>query len=200
MERQSSKNEDSYNEATLIDASKAGDVNAFSKIVNLYTNKVYTFCYRITQDKTEADDLFQEVFFHAYRKLRLFSKKSSFSTWLYRIAINLWVSKKRKSKKIRVVSLNAMETTEEGKPVEVQLTDPEVSPEVEVERKEVYEIVIRELSKIDSLQRLAIVLRYIEDKPYVEIAKICRCTVGTVASRIYRGLEVLRRNLLSLLK
>lgn len=184
------------NEHVLVEEAKRGNAEAFNKLMEMHINEIYNLCYRLTSNKADAKDLCQETFARAFEKINLFSEKSSFSTWVHRIAVNLWISKKRR--KVKIVPLDETIETEKGE-MQIQIPDPSLSLEKEVEKKHVQEVVQQQLSLLEADLRLVIILRYIEGKSYEEIAEICKCRIGTVGSRIYRALQRLRNSLLPLL-
>jgi RNA polymerase sigma-70 factor (ECF subfamily) len=180
----------------LILKSQDGDVEAFSKLVEKYSKQIYNLCYYLTGDEDEANDVFQETFIRAYKSIKQFQRKAKFLTWLYRIAVNVWRSEMRKPDRRKIVLFdeeNGIENTR------IETQEKELSPQQELEKEELQKIVQQEIAKLSSDLQLVIILRYVEGKSYEEIAKICRCSLGTVGSRIYRAVEQLRKNLLPLL-
>src|SRR4051794_20595829 len=102
-------------EASLLAKAKAGDSRAFEELIKTDEPKIFNLLLRMTGNKTEAHDLFQETFLSAWKNLRKFRGDSGFSTWLYRIAVNQVLMKRRK-RKLQTVSMDApIETGEEEK-------------------------------------------------------------------------------------
>jgi len=83
-------------ETVLIEAAQEGDVRAFERLYRLYVGRVYALCVRMAANAVEAEELAQEAFVRAWEKLNLFRGDSAFSTWLYRLAINVVVTRYRK--------------------------------------------------------------------------------------------------------
>lgn len=178
----------------LIQLSKQGNRDAFQKLMEKYSPQIYNLSYRLTKNETDAKDIFQETFIKAFKSVKQFKEKSEFSTWLYRIAVNLWINETKKPERRKILSLNG--TTEEGdNGMFAQFADTNPLPGEELEKKQLQEIVQSQIAKLNPEQRLVIVLRYIENKSYVEIAEICKCNIGTVGSRICRASDELRRGL-----
>ena len=91
-------------EAEAIEAAKAGDPEAFSKLYALHKRRVYTLCLRMLGNVSEAEDMTQEAFLHLFRKINSFRGESAFSTWLHRLTVNLVLMQLRK-KGLQLVSL-----------------------------------------------------------------------------------------------
>lgn len=176
----------------LILASKEGDLSAFEELLILYQDRVYTHCLHLTGNADDAQDLAQDVFIQAFRKITSFRGDADFGTWLHRIAVNLWINQIRKNSKLACISYDAPIETKDGK-MEMELTSPENSPFEAVEASEQAYTVQMALSKLPEEFKLVIVLRDLEGYSYDEIAEMLACSVGTVKSRISRGRRLLRR-------
>jgi len=85
----------------LIEKIKAGDSHAFKELFEHYNSLVINICYKLVRNKEEAEDLTQEVFFKVYKSAKSFKQRSKFSTWIYRIAINLSLNHLRKKRQLR---------------------------------------------------------------------------------------------------
>ena len=72
-------------EALFIEKAKAGNISAFEELISLYEKKIYNYCYRMTNNREDAEDLTQDVFIKVYRNLKNFKGNSKFSTWIYRV-------------------------------------------------------------------------------------------------------------------
>lgn len=180
------------NERELIERSQNGDRDAFGGIMEYYLPKIYNFCYRITLNEAEAKDLCQETFIRGFEKIKLFNFKSSFTTWLYRVAINLWVSKKRKLANRISFSMDRNLLGDGKTDFTDTMSSFEKEPQKEMEENEMISILMEELSKLDEDEKAIIILKYIEGRSYKEISKICSCKSGTVGSRLYRAIEKLK--------
>ncbi|MCS7227405.1 MAG: sigma-70 family RNA polymerase sigma factor [Endomicrobia bacterium] len=189
---------ENYDDIELIHLAKNGDKEAFNKLIEKYSQRVYNLCYRLTGNKFDADDIFQETFIRAYKSIKRFKGESDFGTWLYRIAMNLWISEKRKSARKKIVSFDREIEVEDGE-IQVEYVDPEESVEEDVQEQQIQDLVQEQIVQLNADCQLIIILRYIEGKSYKEIARICKCSIGTVGSRIYRAFQILRKNLLPLL-
>ena len=174
-----------------------GDVDAFRPLVEKHQKRMVNIAYRMMGDYDAACEVVQDAFFQAYKAIRKFRGEARFSTWLYRIVINL--SKNRiKQMKTRLeregVSLNAPIETEEG---EVPHDPPAEDPSAleQMERKEVQTAVQVCISALDDDYREVLVLRDIQGLSYDEIGEILKIPGGTVKSRLFRARDALKEGL-----
>jgi RNA polymerase sigma-70 factor, ECF subfamily len=91
------KDERDANKLTLVQRAQRGDGDAFAELFELHKTRVYFLCLSMTKDVSEAEDLTQEAFFHIFRKVATFRGGSAFSTWVYRVAINTVLMKRRRT-------------------------------------------------------------------------------------------------------
>jgi RNA polymerase sigma-70 factor (ECF subfamily) len=134
----------------------------------------------------------QEAFLRAYRGLKGFKGEAKFSSWLYRITLNLcrdWIRKERRAPIVQV--------PEGVDPVD--LADAQVSPSESVEdlvgRREMSQAVAKAMAELPEEQRVAIMLKEYHGLTFQEIADLQGCPLSTVKTRLYQGLTVLRRHL-----
>lgn len=172
-----------------------GQRNMYRLLVERYQPLVFRTCLGFLHNKDDADDLTQEVFIQAYQSLAKFKGDASFSTWIYRIAINASLNKVRKtSGNFFTQQLDAVFGSDKRK-------DPPVSdmenPENILIRSEHREWVNRALNSLPENQRTAIVLSNYDDLPQKEIAEIMKTTEGAVEALIQRGKANLRKKLSS---
>lgn len=159
----------------LVRRTTDGDRRAFSELVRRHQAIVYRFCYRVLGDREAAKDASQEAFVRAYRKLDTFAGRSTFRTWMLRLATN--------------VSLNERALSREP-PADVELADilpdPE-TPEAELLRSEAADRIHRALRLLEPEERAAVVLRDLEELTYRETAESLGIPEGTVKTRVRRG-------------
>lgn len=163
----------------IIDRALNGEINAYEKIVFEYERKVYNIAFRMFKNKTDAEDMAQEVFIKIYQKLNLFNFKSSFSTWIYRITVNTCLDEIRKRKREKNISLES----DYQKEIESNYKEPERTLDSNEKLKKVEKV----LYDLNEKHRVVIVLRDINGFSYDEIAKILDIKKGTVKSRISRA-------------
>lgn len=184
----------------LVEGLRAGSDEAYEQLISRFQQPVYSLVYRLMDDPGDACDVVQEVFLKIFRNISNFRGQSSLKTWVYRIAVNeaynhrRWFSRHRRQE----VGLEAEE--EGSRSYRDTLPDAGASPFDEVLNRETRALIDDALTHLSPVFRSAVVLRDIEDLSYEEIAEILRVSLGTVKSRILRGREALRRNLIGRLE
>ena len=174
----------------LIRACQGGSPEAYREIYDCYKAKVYSLAAYMTGDPEAAKDLTQEIFLKLFRDIRAFRFESSFSSWLYRLATNACLNALRDRRSRREVGIEeAVGTT-----IEI---DPDRSPEQKQMDQQVQRAIQEAILSLKPPLRAVVVLRYIEDLSYGEIAETLSCSEGTVASRLSRAHRQLERKLKS---
>ncbi|MCU0849112.1 MAG: sigma-70 family RNA polymerase sigma factor [Spirochaetes bacterium] len=169
---------------------------AFEKLVIRYKDMIFNLCFRITCDYDEANDCAQETFIKVYRSLGGFQFRSSFKTWLYRIAINTCrsrISSKKRKINGKTVSMESIINPE------ARFSGPgrnaDSDPAFNYEKKE-FEVEIQEaLASLPEDERMLVVLRDIDNRSYDEIITVTGINEGTVKSRLSRARHRLRSSL-----
>jgi RNA polymerase sigma-70 factor (ECF subfamily) len=181
----------------LIKAFQKGDKRAFDQLVIRHKDRIFNLCYRFLGDYEEANDSAQEAFVKAYGSLKTFRLESSFSTWLYRIAVNTCKNKLGSSAykaKRKTVSLDNPGNSEDGPlPMEIQNGSP--SPLARMEEEERSRLLQAALDALPMESKAVVAFRDIEGLSYEEIAEITGLNLGTVKSRIARARTELRNKL-----
>ena len=175
-----------------------GDRNLFRLLVERYQPLVFRTCMGFLHNRDDADDLTQEVFIQVYQSLAKFKGDASFSTWLYRIAVNASLNKKRKtSKGFLLQQLEMVFGSDKKKEPATSETE---NPENILIRGEHREWVTRALNSLPENQRTAIVLSNYDDLPQKEIAEIMNTTEGAVEALLQRAKANLKKKLSSFQK
>jgi RNA polymerase sigma-70 factor (ECF subfamily) len=183
----------SWTDEELVARSRSGDVESFNQLISRWERPIYALAYRIIGQEDDARDVCQETFLRAFRGLAAFKGQAKFSSWLYRIALNLcrdWIRRRRRSP----ISLV---------PEDVELEDlaadavPAESVEDLVARRELTGYVGAAMAKLPEEQRTAIILKEYHGMTFQEIADLQGCPLSTVKTRLYQGLSVLRRELVA---
>jgi len=187
------------NERDLIKELRGGNRAAFKELFDSFSTLVYNVTYRMLQNKQDAEDVTQEVFFQAYKSLKHFRAESQLSTWLYRIAVNRSLNHERKRKLERWLSLD-FEASEDSAVNSGYPGTTEDGPDDAMEKKDVERIVQEAINSLPDQQRIAILLHRYEELSYEEIAKIMGVTVASVESRLHRAKQTLAKKLLPLMK
>jgi RNA polymerase sigma-70 factor (ECF subfamily) len=175
-------------DSILVQRAKAGDKGAFDLLVRKYQHRIAAVVSRFVRDYAECQDVVQDSFIRAFRSLSGFRGDSQFYTWMYRIAVNtaknyLASQKRRPSAD---VELEDAEYIDGG--VYIQNND---TPEHELLREEIAQVVSKALDQLPVEIRQAITLREMEGLSYEEIADVMNSPVGTVRSRIFRAREAI---------
>lgn len=177
----------SSNDFELVQAAAKGDMEAFEKIYYRHHRRVYSVCWRMLQNSTEAEDLTQDVFIQLYRKIGSFRGDSAFTTWLHRMTVNQVLMHFRKRR------LKSEKTTEEGEtPVQIVLgtENPKRMPIVD-------KIALKNaIAQLSTGYRNVFVLHDVEGYEHEEVAKILSCAVGTSKSQLHKARLKLRKLLL----
>ena len=181
----------SQTDEELVALATAGDLDSFNQLVARWERPIYALAYRTLGREEDARDVVQEAFLRAFRGLRGFRGQAKFSSWLYRITLNLcrdWIRRERRQ---------PIAQAPEG----VDLIDlaSEQSPSETIEdlvaRHEISQAVARIMADLPEEQRTAIVLKEYHGLTFQEIADLVGCPLSTVKTRLYQGLTVLRREL-----
>ena len=187
----------SLNEADLVLAAQKGDLEAFNQLVLSYQDRIFNLAARILGDNDLAEDITQNTFLTAYLNLPRF-RNGSFRSWLYRIATNLCYDVHRRHKRYPVLSLENEVLAEERISPLHDFSGSSIMPEMEVERRELEQVIQQALNRLDADQRTIVVLIDQQDFDYAEAAQILRIPIGTVKSRLARARLRLRQLLSTL--
>ncbi len=179
----------------LIEATKAGDQNAYAEIVTRYRNPITNFLYRFLNDYEEAVDLSQETFVRVFFAIERYHTQYAFSTYIYRIATNLAISELRRRKRRKLLSLTGLFQSEDDREVEYQPADERILPDAELVEDERSRTIARAIEALPEKYRVPIILRDVEGKSYDEVAEIMELGLGTTKSRISRARGLLRDKL-----
>lgn len=172
-------------------ASQAGDRGAFDQLVDQYKEIVYSVAYRFARDPDLAMDLAQDVFIRAYRGIKTFKGKSSFSTWLYRIAVNTCIDYTRRRAR-SIEPYTVPEEVAEYADSEPVGSEPVVGPVGLALSAELGEQIQQAIDALPSYHKSVFVLYEIRGLSYKEIAEVVGCSIGTVMSRLHYARKKLR--------
>jgi RNA polymerase sigma-70 factor (ECF subfamily) len=175
----------------LVARSRGGDLDSFNQLVLRWERPIYALAYRVIGREEDARDVAQETFLRAFRALGGFKGQAKFSSWLYRITLNLcrdWIRRERRAPVAQAPEgVDLIELASEAEPAE--------SIEDLVARKQLGQAVARAMALLPEEQRTAIVLKEYHGLTFQEIADLLDCPLSTVKTRLYQGLTVLRRQL-----
>jgi len=180
-----------WTDEELVARAKGGDADSFNQLVLRWERPIYALAYRVIGREEDARDVCQETFLRAFRALPGFKGEAKFSSWLYRIALNLcrdWIRRQRRAPTVQMPEgVDPVEVAGEGGPVE--------SIEELVARRELSAVVEEAMALLPEEQRTAIILKEYHGMTFQEISDLQGCPLSTVKTRLYQGLSVLRRQL-----
>lgn len=195
-DRQADHGGTSNSDALLIEQFQQGDPGAMERLIVKYESRIYNVVLKICADPDDAAELTQETFVKILENLRRFEGRSSFYTWAFRIAVNLTLNYCQRNAKLTVRSLD---TEEEpcSSPArqalkELLSDDSSPDPEAVAQNRELHEIAIAALNKLDEAHKAVLVLRDIEGMSYARIAEVLDIELGTVRSRLSRARSKMR--------
>jgi RNA polymerase sigma-70 factor, ECF subfamily len=163
-------------------ACQRGEREAFDRLVERYQRDIYRLCYRYVNNHEDANDMAQEVFLKAYKAIGRFRGDSSFSTWLYRIAVNTCLN---------------FRAARKPEPLELpeSLTDGREGASERIEHDERSAQVRKAVSRLPEKQRATLILKIYHDLTHEEVAGILGSTVGTVKANLFHALGNLRKQM-----
>ena len=169
-------------EQQLVSAARDGDMDAFEALVHLYEKRVFALTLRMCGNPEDAAEAAQEAFLAAWQGLAFFRGEASFSTWLYRLTTNAAIDWLRREKRHR-----GMDDV-----TDLELPDDGPGPQDQAEQAETQQTVRRALGQLSEEHRQVLLLRYMQELDYAEIAAALEISEGTVKSRISRAKMRLR--------
>ncbi len=172
-----------HTDSEVIQRVLAGDTEAFDILVSQYRETIYRLAYRMTRNAEDAKDLAQEAFVQAYRSLGSFQNRSTFSTWLYRIAMNL--------------CLDHLKAAAREDPAEVDgsVKDPGVGSLDALLGHERDRALAAAIESLPPQQKATLTLRVHQELSHREIAEVLGCSEGTAKANYFHAVRSLRRKL-----
>jgi RNA polymerase sigma-70 factor (ECF subfamily) len=178
-------------EERWVAAARRGDRTAFRRLVEAYARVLFTLCVRITRDATLAEDAVQEALFNAWKHIGEFDGRSSFRTWLHRIAVNAALEQMRRNARHESVDV-ATETGDEGEDFLLQRAGDEPGPEQQALGEEIGRHVEDHLGRMTVIERTAFILRHAEGHSIEEISAAMSMNVSASKQAIFRAVRKLR--------
>jgi RNA polymerase sigma-70 factor (ECF subfamily) len=169
----------------------AGETECFNQLIVRWERPIYTLALRLLGNDEDARDVSQDTFLRAFRALPGFKGQAKFSSWLYRIALNLCRDWARRQRRTPIVPVpDGVELAELGSSERVDEPFEDV-----LARRELSQTVARAMRVLTADQRAALILKEYHGLTFHEIAELLGCPLSTVKTRLYQGLTVLRREL-----
>ncbi len=174
----------------LVVASKDGNQEAFSLLVQRYQRRVFNLVFRMLQDYEEASEITQEAFLASWQGLPSFRGEARFSTWLYRIAYNCALKQLelRKRDKALQMALQAEQFLED---------ETNTRETTHLEMLDNQQLIHEQLSLLPAKYRIVLVLRHLQDMTYEEMAEVLTMPVGTIKTHLFRARNLLKARLQS---
>ncbi|TVP80549.1 MAG: sigma-70 family RNA polymerase sigma factor [Puniceicoccaceae bacterium] len=170
---------------------QAGNVGAFDQLVQKYREHIFSIVYNMTSNREDASDLTQETFIKAFQAIGRFRGKSSFFTWIYRIAINTTMTFLKKRNRRRFISYEKIDEEVSNAEIFERLTASNRSEKGAL-ISELQEKLNDALQKLSLKHRTVVILHEIEGLEHGEIAEITKTSVGTVRSRLHYAKQQLQ--------
>ncbi len=179
-------------DSRLVGLAKTGDVEAFAELARRYQEKVFRTVLSLTRNRSDADDLTQEAFMHAFRALQGFKQEAGFYTWIYRIAVNLTLNFLKKSAPVRLLQRELNPELQGG----TQNPDrADSSPERLSLNKELRRKLRAAVEALPLGYRLAFLLVELQGMSHRQASYVLRCSENTVSWRMHRARKMLQSRL-----
>jgi RNA polymerase sigma-70 factor (ECF subfamily) len=187
----------------LVERCQGGDKNAFRQLFVRYHRRAYGLALGVVHNPDTALDVVQEAFLKAHKHIDSFEGSSSFYTWLYRIVMNVAIDQLRKQQRSPVVDYDEAvahkdeEALAGDEPILPRLLAG--NPAKELQRKEIREKIQEALGRLSPNHRAVLVMRELDGLSYEEMAKVMKCSKGTIMSRLFHARRNMQKHLLELL-
>lgn len=189
----SDKAESKKEDIQLVEQALKGNQAAYERLMKKYKSTISFVLLRIIQDKSEVEDIVQEVFINTFKSLSTYKKQYSFFSWIYKIAMNKGIDYLRK-KKLQTFSIDKPISTKNGE-LQLEIPDSTYEPDKQIIASERAAIVQWAIEQLPAKYKKVIIMRHQEEKDYSEIAKELKLPIGTVKVHIFRARELLNKYL-----
>lgn len=182
----------------LAASARAGSADAFRELVRRFERPIYSLIFRMVQDHSTAEDLAQEVFVKAYRKLETYDPSRKLSSWLFKIAHNTTIDHLRRGG-VETVPLEAARDGDDGAGLSAVLPDEGVeSPAAAAERRDLAKSLERAIGRLRPEYRESVLLFYLHGASYQEICEATGLPLGTVKTNLHRARKQLAQEMTSM--
>jgi len=191
------RTEEDVIDAQLVAAIRSGDPDAWPRLIERYQVRIFSICMRMVRNRDLASDLTQDAFIKIIKGLDSFDDRAKLSTWVYRVTVNVCLSKLRSEKLRRHASLDAMGSSSrddgdrKSDPGFAQSREP--MADMGIERDEQRQQMLDALDALSDQHRAILILRDGRGLEYEHIAQVLDIPVGTVRSRLFRARASLRK-------
>jgi RNA polymerase sigma-70 factor, ECF subfamily len=184
--------ENSKEELELIEAAKAGNIDAFNKLIKKYTQTIYSFSFKVCRNEEKAKDTLQDTLINIFKSLKTFDGKSKLSTWIYKVVTNNCLMIKRSEKSHRTVSVDELQIDPEYNSA---FESYQESPSKKTLNTELKTKMDEAIKKLPVKYRLVFLLRDVEGLSIDETRQILNLTVPVIKSRLFRARNFLKKEL-----
>lgn len=177
-------------DAGLVERIVAGDKDAYAWLVERHSRSLFALAFRVSGNESDAEEIVQETFLRAYRNLHRFERRSSFSTWLFRIAMNCALDMKAAKKRPG----HPLQISEEPEPGEheIQLAADDPSPERMVISAQIKEKIAQAMKLLTHTERAAFVMRHLEGRSIDEIGSVLELKPNAAKNSVFRAVQKMR--------
>ncbi len=179
---------------SLIERARQGDKNAQGRLVQLWYKRIYNYCYKFFLDHDLAMEAAQKTFISMCRNLQALQDVARFKSWLYKIAVNSCREEARKIKGARAVSFDVVVNADaDDSPTWERAMRRNENPERQYQQQELSDLLQQCLLELSAEQREVVIMKEYEGLKFREIAEALNISENTVKSRMYYGLDALKR-------
>jgi len=178
----------------LIEQIKQGQKSAFKELVEKYQKSLYYYCYRLCRNHADAEDLSQEVFIKVYQKIDQFREEAKIQTWIYRIASNGFIDRKRR-KVFMIAEADNPERESNYDVAAIQSDKNDINPEKQAESAIMKTHIDTAMQKLSEKEKTAFILKHHNGMTIKEIAVLFKTSDGTVKSHLFRAVKKLQTSL-----
>ncbi|MFA6439112.1 MAG: sigma-70 family RNA polymerase sigma factor [Bacteriovoracaceae bacterium] len=169
-----------------------GERQAYAELVNRHKGKAMTLALRMLKNRHDAEEALQDAFVRAFRALPGFERKSSFSTWFYRIVFNVCSSVLSKRGDTRMFSIDEEHDDE----LKMEIPSDDDEPDIAFESSEFSRIVRKEIESMEESYSIILTMFFLQEMSYEEIMEVTGLPIGTVKNRLFRARMQLRNSVL----
>jgi RNA polymerase sigma-70 factor (ECF subfamily) len=177
----------------LVEFCQRGDNAAYAELMKRHQASASKLAFSILRDKSDAEDEVQNAFWKAYEHINQFQQDAKFSTWLTRIVVNQCLMRLRQTRRARFYFLDDTPVGEDS--VVLDLPDKQRSPEQEVGRAEIAQVLRAEILRIPPLLRNVFMMRDVQQRPMLEVAEELGISIAAAKSRLLRARAELRQRM-----
>ena len=179
---------------SLVERARRGDKNAQGKLVQLWYKRIYNYCFKFFMDHDLAMEASQKAFISMCRNMEALQDVNRFKSWLYKIAVNSCREEARKQKGSRAVSFDKLVNADmEDSPKWEKSVRRSENPERQFQQQEVSDLLQQCLLELSPEQREVVIMKEYEGLKFREIAEAMNVSENTVKSRMYYGLDALKK-------